>query len=122
MHGEMIQYRLSDDELELARKGLFDQIPTGEMRGLTPTVPDPPIQSVEPFVNLEPKHTTEPPRKREYGRKATKYLHITKEHLQAERAAGKTVDQISADNGIPRGTLTWLFKKHGLVRGSKEKC
>jgi hypothetical protein len=103
MFGEITRYQLTDEELELVRKGQYDKIPTGEQRGLIPTVPDPPSEQC---------HTAT--QKKQMGRKPVKYNHITKEHLESERAAGKTIDQISADNGIPRGTLTWMLKKHGI--------
>jgi len=54
------------------------------------------------------------PKKRKSGSYAGKYAHITKEHLQAEIAAGKTVMEIAHDNDIPFGSMSGLLKRHGL--------
>lgn len=50
-----------------------------------------------------------------------KYPHITKEFLIAERAAGKSVNQIAEDNKVPRGTISTMMTKWGLSakRGDK---
>ena len=45
-----------------------------------------------------------------------KHSHITKEFLQAERDAGKTVKQIAKDNNIPSGTISTLLQKHGVSK------
>lgn len=47
--------------------------------------------------------------------KPGKHAHITKEFLQAERDAGKTVKQIAEDTGIAQGSISSLFIKHGLT-------
>jgi transcriptional regulator of acetoin/glycerol metabolism len=43
-----------------------------------------------------------------------KYPHITKEFLQAERNAGKTVSQIAEETDIPRGTISSRLKTWGI--------
>lgn len=47
----------------------------------------------------------------------SKYPHITKEFLQAERDAGKTVDQIAIENNMPRGSVSTLLTKYKVKRG-----
>ncbi|MFC3768376.1 hypothetical protein [Paenibacillus sp. GCM10012303] len=123
MYGAMAQYKLTPEEIELAKNGQLDKIRTADQRGIKfeyvrlNSEEEPVI--AEPILELEPV-----PEVKKHGRDPYRYGHITKELLQQELESGKTLVQISEALGITFGSMSWLLKKYelsGNKRGPKSK-
>lgn len=95
--GEVYEYILSDVELAYAKAGRLDLVPTADQRGVKASAPT---------------------KRGDYGNSVYngKYKHLTREFLKAEIDSGKTVDQISQDNNIARGTMSGILLRYGLSK------
>ncbi|MEF3312627.1 hypothetical protein PV433_27425 [Paenibacillus sp. GYB004] len=125
MYGAMAQYKLTPEEIELAKNGQLYKIRTADQRGIK--FEDVRLNSEEEPAVAEPILEPEPepePAVKKLGRDPYRYGHITKELLQQELELGKTLVQISEALGITFGSMSWLLKKYelsGNKRGPKSK-
>lgn len=95
-------YRLSDVELAYARAGELHRIPTADHRD-----PETLTVSVATRGIVNNKVYNGP------------HKHLTRELLQGELAAGKTIDHIARDYQIPRGTMSGILARFGLSKPRK---
>lgn len=97
--GPVIEYKLSPEELERYRKGK-------EVKQETKAQPA--AQQEQPEQQEKPK-----------GKINNRKYNITKEFLEAELTAGKTITQIEREQGMREGTLYYYIKKYGIKYESK---
>lgn len=100
LHGGLIEYKLTDDELAHARAGRLDLIPTGEQRGLTARPVDQPKIRVPKESTVKIKNSA---------------THLTKELLERELKT-KTQAQVALEQNVSPGTISVYANKYGLSK------